>query len=189
MVEIQALMKNFNVGTERCPKIDYNAFIHSLRVELCDQRLQIVKQAFSRISGDSNASSFTIGQAKGAFAYEQFQEWADAIEVQNNDSAVVSWDIFRDFYADISMTIFSDQKFLKFVSESWSLDTSSYTVSHKEVEFLVSAIRLNLLKYGNSRYTEEYVLRDLYREYANTDGQLTLDQISGLLSKINLKTS
>lgn len=148
-----------------------------------------MQQAFGRIAGDNNARSFTIGQARGAFAYEQFQEWADAIDVQNNDNAVVSWDVFRDFYADISMTIFSDQKFLKFVSESWSLDASSYTVSDKDVEFLVSAIRLNLLKYGNSRYTEEYVLRDLYREFANSSGSLSLDQISSVLSKINLKTS
>jgi hypothetical protein len=88
---------------------------------------------------------------------------------------MVVWESFRDFYSDISMTIFQDKKFIAFVTDSWSLDSSSYTISDKDVERLVAAIRLNLLKYGNARFTEEYVLRDLYREHQDHNGTLSLE--------------
>ena len=162
-------MKNFNAGTEREQLIDYRAFLERLRVPLSGQRLQIVEQAFQKICGNQDAQCFTIKEAREVFCYEEFDKWCDAIEISNQDSELVAWESFRDFYADISMTIFLDKKFLSFVTDSWSLDSSSYIVTDKDVEHLVSAIRLNLLKYGNSRYTEEYVLRDLYREFQDSN--------------------
>lgn len=184
------MLKNYNRGTERAPLIDYRAFINGLRIELTGQRLQIVEQAFRNITGQEDAQCFTIKEARGVFSYEEFEKWCDAIEVPNKDDELISWESFRDFYADISMTIFQDKKFLSFVTDSWKLDSSSYSVTDKDVEQLVAAIRLNLLKYGNARYTEEYVLRDLYREF-NTDnnGSLSLEELNCVLSKINLKTS
>lgn len=104
-----------------------------------------------------------------------------------DDSTQIEYDTFRDFYSEISLTIANDKKFVQFVRDSWTLDTSSYVVSDKDVEQLVSAIRLNLLKFGNSRFTEEYVLRDLYREFSNNNGNLDLPMLVKILSKINLR--
>ena len=168
-------MLNFNQGDERNQRICYRSFLNRLRTPLAGQRLQIVEQAFQKICGNPDAQCFTVKEAREVFCYEEFEKWCDAIEVPNQDGEMVVWETFRDFYSDISMTIFQDKKFIAFVTDSWSLDSSSYTITDKDVERLVAAIRLNLLKYGNARFTEEYVLRDLYREYQDNNGTLSLE--------------
>lgn len=112
-------MRHYNKGTERCPLIDYNAFVNGLRVQLDGPRAECVKDAFQRITGDSDASSFTIAQARAAFSYDEFEKWCDAIGCSSSDETSVSWEQFRDFYADISMTIFNDREFISLVSDSW----------------------------------------------------------------------
>lgn len=87
------------------------------------------------------------------------------------------------------MTIYKDDEFVKLVAETWSVDTSSLFVHSKDVEALVAAIRHNLMKYGNARHTEEFILRDLFRDFdRNGDGTLGLDELNQMLLKINLKT-
>ena len=51
-------------------------------------------------------------------------------------------------------------------------------VNSKDVETLVQAIRANLLKLGSERHTEEFVLREVYRD-CNRDGQgvVSLDDL------------
>lgn len=182
-------MKHFNRGTERAQLVDYPALINGLRLPLEDCRLKIVTQAFQKIACDQELSSISVGQAKTAFSYEEFDKWCQAIEVGDADDAQISWNSFRDFYADISMTIFDDKQFVKFVSETWALETSSYNVTPKDIEHMVAAIRHNLLKYGNARRTEEYILRELYREFdVNNNGTLSISELSSMLTKINIKT-
>ena len=87
------------------------------------------------------------------------------------------------------MTMFNDDEFLKFVSDSWSLSTTQYSVTQKDVETLLSAMRHNLMKYGSSRKTEEYILRELFREFdTNNSGMLSIGELRDILFKINLTT-
>lgn len=83
------------------------------------------------------------------------------------------------------MKTFDEAAFISLVECSWGVSEAGYkAVSKKDVENLVSAIRHNLLKYGNERHTEEFVLRELYRTY---NGELLgIDEIQGMLNKINL---
>jgi len=47
---------------------------------------------------------------------------------------------------------------------------------------LVSAIRTNLLKAGTERHTEEFVLRELFREHdRNSNGTLSKDEMRAML--------
>ena len=111
------------------------------------------------------------------------------MQVSNKDDEIVSIEQFNDFYADISMTIYQDEEFVRLVSESWNVDTTSFFVHPKDVETLVAAIRHNLMKYGSARHTEEFILRDLFRDFdRNGDGCLGLDELNQMLLKINLKT-
>ena len=110
------------------------------------------------------------------------------MELQNSDDEIITWETFRDFYADISMTIFNDHQFVKLLADTWSLPTSQYTVHAKDVETLLAAIRHNLMKLGSSRRSEEYILRDLYREFErNAAGTLCLEDLKAMLVKLNLR--
>ena len=43
------------------------------------------------------------------------------------------------------------------------------------------------MKYGTERHTEEFILRELYREHSREgDGPLTLDELRAMLNKINI---
>ena len=43
------------------------------------------------------------------------------------------------------------------------------------------------MKYGTKSHTEEFILRELYREHTRDgDGALTLVELRGMLNKINI---
>lgn len=93
----------------------------------------------------------------------------------NTDDQVITWDDFNNFYADISMKVFTEAEFLKLVSDTWGIKEEDHlSVNIYDLEALVGAIRHSLLKYGNERHTEEYVLRELYREFAGSDNNAVL---------------
>lgn len=127
VVEIQALMKFYNKGDEKNPLIDYMAFVNGLRLPLKDRRLGIVKEAFCKINPEAGADCITVGQAKAAFAYEQFDKWCECLGAPADDEGhVISWDDFNTFYADVSMTVFDDKKFIALVENSWSVAEAAH---------------------------------------------------------------
>jgi len=53
----------------------------------------------------------------------------------------------------------------------------------------VESIRHSLLKSGNERHTEEFVLRELFREFSRDgEGAVTVTELKAMLNKINLDT-
>ena len=89
------------------------------------------------------------------------------MEVPNTDDTVITWDQFCDFYADVSMKFFEESDFIKMVETSWSIKESEHTAVNKfDFHHFVAAFRHSLLKSGNERHTEEFVLRELFREFA-----------------------
>ena len=146
--------------------IDYEAFVKMLRLPLKDRRLDIVKDAFSKINAEPGAEAFTIAQAREAFAYEEFPQWCHALEVPEVDSEVVTWQQFCDFYADISLAVFEDARFIKLVEDSWRVaEDPCRQVNMKDLEALMSTIRQALLRFGTERHTEEFVLREVFRTF------------------------
>ena len=60
-------------------------------------------------------------------------------------------------------------------------------VSHKDVETLIQAIRTNLLKLGTRGHSEEFVFREVYRDFnRNNEGVITLPDLKQMLMKLNL---
>ena len=94
-----------------------------------------------------------------------------------DEAASVSREQFCEFYADISMTVYDDAQFIKLVEDTWTVKEKSHLqVNPKEVEAIVQAIRTNLLKLGSERHTEEFVLREVYRDFnRNKEGVLSLE--------------
>lgn len=184
-------MKYHNRSARDEPKnrlVDYEAFIKMLRLPLTGRRLDIVKDAFCKINPEQGAEGFTVGQAREAFAYEEFDKWCQAIEVPEQDGEIVMWEQFSDFYADISMAVFEDARYIKLVEDSWRVAEQSYKqVSQKDLEALMTQIRQALLKSGTERHTEEFVLREIFRQFdRDNNGVLSKVELNALLKKINL---
>lgn len=62
-----------------------------MRLPLKDRRLEIVKDAFTKITGEPEAECCTVAQAKEAFAYEEFDKWCAAIECANVEGEIIQW--------------------------------------------------------------------------------------------------
>jgi len=86
------------------------------------------------------------------------------------------------------MTMFNDKEFVSLVSSSWTAgNTSKYFVHPKDVETIVAAIRHNLMKVGSSRNSEEFVLRNIFREFdTDKSGALSINELRNIMHKINL---
>jgi len=54
-------MRFYNKGSEKCPLVDYGAFVNALRLPLKDRRLGMVKGAFAKINPEEGASCITVG--------------------------------------------------------------------------------------------------------------------------------
>jgi len=65
--------------------IDYEKFVCGLRLPLEGRRLGIVKEAFCKINSEAGAEAFTMAQAKACFKFENFEMWAEGIELPSND--------------------------------------------------------------------------------------------------------
>lgn len=176
-------MKHYNVGPARNDVkerlIDYRAFVNGLRVSMNARRAGLVDQAWCKIAGDAAKETATVGEAKAAFAYEEFDKWCQAISVEEKDDGCIYKEQFVEFYADISMAFFEDCKFLKLVEDTWQItEPADVSVHPKELEALIAATRHNLLKLGSERHTEEFILREIFREFdRNSDGVLSKNEL------------
>jgi len=86
------------------------------------------------------------------------------------------------------MKFFEEADFLKMVEDSWGIKEAAHiAVTKEDLANLINAIRHSLLKSGNERHTEEFVLRELFREFARDgDGAVTCTELRAMLNKINL---
>jgi len=177
-------------GEEKNRLIDYTTFVNALRLPLTGRRLEIVKQAYGQIGGGS--PDVTVGQAKAAFAYEEFDKFCELMGVPAGDEgAAITWEAFQEFYADISMASFDDKAFIRLVENTWMvMEPAEASVTKEQIQALVTAIRANLLKAGSERHTEEFILRELFREHdRNADGTLSKVELRAMLGKLDLNAS
>ena len=88
-----------------------------------------------------------------------------------------------DLQADFAMTVFDDEKYLGLVEAAWGVNEAGHIkVSPKDLEALVAAIRFNLLKTGTEKHTEEFVLREVFRNFdRDSNGALSKVELAALL--------
>ena len=184
-------MKFYNVSSRSDVKdrlIDYTSFVNGLRIPLTGRRLEIMQDVWARIAGDLSAESTTVAKAKEAFKYEDFASFCTAIGVEEKDEASFTKQAFMDVQADLSMTVFDDEQYIGLVHSAWDVSEPAYkAVNQKDIETLLQAIRASLLKAGTEKHTEEFILREVFREFdRNSNGSLSKTELAALLNKINL---
>lgn len=98
VVEVQALMNFYNCsGTHKFKMIDYNKFVQGLRLPLEGRRLAIAQEAWKTIQPEAGAQCMTMAQAKAAFKFENFEMFANAIELPTDDDQVITMDQWHEF--------------------------------------------------------------------------------------------
>lgn len=162
--------------------MNYSAWVADLRTPLEGRRAEIVNEAL-KVAGN------TVGSAKANFKFDQFDMWCQAVGVDSADEAATfSSDQFVMLYTDVSMGIFEDDKFVKLVEDTWGLNEAAHLkVDPKTVEALVNALRLAVQNKGTKKHNEEFVLREVFRQFdRNSDGVLTLQELGGMFSTLGI---
>ena len=87
------------------------------------------------------------------------------------------------------MGIFEEDKFVKLVEDTWGLAEASHLkVDPKNVEALVNALRLKIQNTGTRGHNEEFVLREVFRQFdRNADGVLTLNELGGMFETLGIR--
>ena len=104
----------------------------------------------------------------------------------NNDGVVTKqeWD---DYYTDLSMSLPSDEYFVRMMESVWQIcEDEDATVSAEQIKHLTKTIRAKLMDFSRGQ-TEEMVLRNTFREFdLNGNGVLAADELQALLVRLQI---
>ena len=190
VVEIQALMKYYDVDGDG--NITYEEFIRGLRDGLTERRQAMVDKAFALIDRN-NSGTITIADIDAIYDVSQNQDFIDGTKTRqeileeflngfdgmrgNNDGTITKQE-WNDYYTDLSMSLPSDEYFVKMMESVWQIcEDETSSVTQEQIKFLTKTIRAKLMDFSAGQ-TEELVLRNVFREFdLNGDGVLGSDEL------------
>lgn len=131
VVEIQALMKFYDVDGDG--NITYEEFIRGLREPLSERRNAMVQKAFAMVDRNGNGSIsvadidaiYDVSQnadfIEGTKTREEILgEFLDGFDgMRGNNDGVVTNQEWTDYYSDLSMSIPSDEYFVRMMESVW----------------------------------------------------------------------
>lgn len=102
---------------------------------------------------------------------------------------MVSKSEWMQYYKDLSMTMVDDNYFVGMLEAIWGVaEDASTTVTKNEMEHMVRSIRHKLLDLSVGDRSDEYVLRQVFREFdTNKDGVLGPVEFDAMLRRIQIR--
>ena len=199
VVEIQALMKFYDVDGDG--NITYEEFIRGLRDPLTERRKNMVEKAFALVDRSGNGAIsvedidaiYDVSQNQdfidGTKSREQIlQEFLDGFDgMRGNNDGTVTKQEWTDYYTDLSMSLPSDEYFVRMMESVWNIcEDETAGVNAEQIKFLTKTMRAKLLDFSGNQ-TEEMVLRNTFREFdLNENGVLTADELQALLVRLQM---
>jgi len=131
VVEIQALMKYYDVDGDG--NITYEEFIRGLRDPLSERRKAMVDKAFALIDRN-NSGDITMADIEAIYDVSQNQDFIDGTKtrqeileeflngfdgMRGNNDGTVSRQEWSDYYTDLSMSLPSDEYFVRMMESVW----------------------------------------------------------------------
>lgn len=199
IVEIQALMKHYDVDQDG--NITYEEFLRGLRDPLTERRKNMVDRAFATIDRNNNGA-ISVADIDAIYDVSQNQDFIDGTltreeileqflsgfeGVKGNRDGVISHAEWTDYYTDLSMSVPSDEYFVRMMESVWQIcEDETATVTKDQIERLTKTMRAKLLDFSGGQ-TEEMVLRNTFREFdLNGNGVLSADELQALLVRLQI---
>lgn len=107
--------------------------------------------------------------------------------MKGNSDGVISHQEWTDYYTDLSMSVPSDEYFVRMMESVWCIaEDESTNVSKQEIEALTQALRHKLLDFSKNSQ-DEYILRQVFKEFdANGNGVLTVDELANMYARLQM---
>ena len=132
-VDAQALMKFYDIDGDG--NITYEEFIRGLRNPLSERRLKIVRSAFAQMDRDgsgeitikdidqiydvSQNADFLTGKMSREEILMSFLDGFDG--AKGNNDGKISMQEWTDYYTDLSMSLPSEEYFIKMMESVWGM--------------------------------------------------------------------
>lgn len=190
VIEVQALMKFYDVDGDG--NITYEEFIRGLKDPLTERRKAMVDKAFALIDRN-NSGTITVADIDAIYDVSQNQDFIDGKKsreevleeflngfdgMRGNNDGTITKDEWTDYYSDLSMSLPSDEYFVKMMESVWQIcEDETAGVTAEQIKHLTKTMRAKLLDFSAGQ-TEEMVLRNTFREFdLNENGVLTSDEL------------
>ena len=119
---------------------------------------------------------------------EVIEEFLDSFDgAKGNDDGVITKQEWDDYYTDLSMSLPSDEYFVRMMESVWGLmEDEDSEVNQDHIRELVKLVRERLLKMSNQS-SDEYILRKVFNYFdANESGNITMDELAAMLAKLQI---
>jgi len=98
---------------------------------------------------------------------------------------------FEKYYRELASGMPNEEYFARQVESDWHgvVEDECSSVKREGVEYVLKLLRHRLLTISNNNQ-EEFTLRNIFRDFdADRNGVMTVNEVDGLLSKLNIKVS
>lgn len=106
---------------------------------------------------------------------------------KGNDDGIVTWEEFKDYYSDLSMSLPTDVYFVQMMESVWQVaEDEDAGVFKEQLEHLTKTLRHKLLDYSKGS-SDEYVLRDVFNFFdTNKSETIALDELTFMMEKLGI---
>ena len=198
-VELQALMKYYDVDGDG--NIGYEEFLQGLKEDLSERKQAMVDKAFNILDKDGSGV-VTVCDVKHIYDVRENQDFIDGTKTKEeivgefldsfdgargNDDGKITKQEFDSYYAELSMSVPSEQYFVRMMEQVWGIAENDSGVAYREqIAEFISQIRLRILTMANNN-VEEFVLRKIFAQFdTNQSGTITIDELGAMIAGLKL---
>jgi Ca2+-binding EF-hand superfamily protein len=197
-VELQALMKFYD--TNKDGSISYQEFLTGLKDDLSERRKHMVMKAFACLDIDGSGV-ITVADICNIYDVSQNPDFLENRLTKDqiltnflnqfdgahgNDDGKVTWDEFCDYYSDVSMSIPSDEYFVRMMESTWQCpEDDDDALTKKTVTHICTEVKKRLLDF--SRGGEDVLIKKVFGDFdINDSGSLTIDEVTSMVAKLQI---
>lgn len=107
--------------------------------------------------------------------------------MKGNNDGKIQLEEWVDYYSDLSMSLPSEEYFVKMMESVWGMcEDEGEAVTKEQLAHLIKTMRHKLLDFSNHS-TEELVLKNAFREFdLNNNGVISSDELQAMLVKLQI---
>lgn len=190
-------MKYYDVNGDG--HISYEEFIRGLRDELAPRRVKMVEKIFNSLDRDGSGQiniadviqiydvSMNHDFIERKKTREQIiSEFLSGFEgARGNKDGVITRDEFLDYYTDLSMSVPSDEYFVRMLESVWQCpEEDADAAAQASIRMLIEEVRKRILELAKG---DPKLVRKIHSDFdLNQSGALTIDEVTNMIAKLKI---
>ena len=104
---------------------------------------------------------------------------------KGNKDGIITKEEFFDYYTDLSMSVPSDEYFVRMMESTWQVPEEDNTAATKAtVQYLIKEVRPRVLELARN---DPKLLKKVFSDFdLNQSGHLTIDELTNMIAKLKI---